>query len=197
MNIIILGMHRSGTSKVAGILEHLGYHVGNEDELMVKGNENPKGFFERKDFREINDKILHENGFDWHRVADFSIEALSEDSKEKYQRSAENIISKLDACGKWVIKEPRFCLLYPLLKESTRSAIKLVVYRDPMETAESLWQRNKFPLYFGLALWEKYHNELFGSVSSDKLLVVNYNKLLNDPEGEIKSLINDINKRSG
>ena len=196
MNIIILGTHRSGTSMVAGILEHLGYHVGYDEELIGKGEENPKGFFERKDFRDINDEILHKNGFDWFKVADFSIDSLSEDSRKKYQSSAEKIISNLDAQGKWVVKEPRFCILYPLLKERTESAIKLVVFREPIETAESLWKRNEFPFYYGLALWEKYYNELFGSLSSDKLLVVNYNKLLIDPEEEINRLLNGINQIS-
>jgi len=87
--------------------------------------------------------------------------------------------------------------LYPLLKELTESTIKLVVYRHPIESAESLWRRNRFPIHYGLALWEKYYYELFGSISSDNLLVINYNKLLNNPEDGIKYLINGINRISG
>ena len=95
MNIVIIGMHRSGTSMIAGVLAELGYHVGYEDELIGKGEENPMGFFERKDFRNINDKILHENGFDWFKIADFSISNLSEESKDQYRKSFKEIIDKV------------------------------------------------------------------------------------------------------
>lgn len=194
MSIVILGAHRSGTSMVAGILNALGYYAGGQEDLTEKGEENPAGFFERKDFREINDRVLQDNNYDWCKVAGFSIESLSSESKIEYKHSVEAIITKLDALGEWVIKEPRFCLLYPLLKEYVDSAIKVVVYREPLEAAESLWKRNGIPFVYGLSLWEKYYNELFGSIAVENLIVVNYNKLLLNPKGEVNALVNSIKK---
>ncbi len=198
MNIIIFGMHRSGTSMVTGLLEQLGFFVGHKYDLLQRGNENPKGFFERRDFRIINDELLSENNFDWYKVADFSIEALNKKSRKRYQSSATEIFKQLNSQGDWVIKEPRFCLLFPLLQPLCFNTIKLIVYRDPLETAVSLCKRNLIPFPFGLALWEKYYSHLLNSIShNDTVLMIDYNKLLTNPEKEVATLVSRISLLSG
>jgi hypothetical protein len=45
---IVLGMHRSGTSMLSGLLATgFGYNVGNDADLVVPNFDNEKGFFER------------------------------------------------------------------------------------------------------------------------------------------------------
>ena len=66
MNIVILGMHRSGTSLITGILNKAGFFIGYQDELIGSNAENPLGFFERKDIRrvEVNEgEIVYEGRF--------------------------------------------------------------------------------------------------------------------------------------
>ncbi|WMJ72092.1 hypothetical protein RCC89_02750 [Cytophagaceae bacterium ABcell3] len=196
-NIIVLGMHRSGTSMVTGLLSKLGYYVGAPEELTNTSEENPKGFFERKDVRNINDELLIGNDFDWYKVAGFTTDSLTDSSVHKYKEEISGVFNLLRKKGPFAIKEPRLCLLYLIFKEMVRDDIKLLVYRDPIESAESLLKRNKFPLHFGLALWEKYHKALFNSLSNDHLILVNYNKLLNDPKAEVQNLVNSINSLSG
>ena len=61
--IIVTGMHRSGTSMVAGILKLCGVYFG--DNLLHPQQENPKGFFEDLEFLEINKEILACSGGSW------------------------------------------------------------------------------------------------------------------------------------
>lgn len=70
MITIILGMHRSGTSAIAGLLHSNGIVMGREKDFYPPPmKENPKGFYENVRFRRINDKLLQENGY---RVKSFN-----------------------------------------------------------------------------------------------------------------------------
>src|SRR5262249_1740037 len=64
--IVVLGMHRSGTSALAGMLHHLGVALG--DELMPATADNPRGYWEHRDIVAINDRLMTELGRTWHDV---------------------------------------------------------------------------------------------------------------------------------
>jgi len=61
--VIVLGMHRSGTSMVSGVLNILGVDIGKD--LLGNHWSNPLGHFENNDFRNLNTQILKEAGGDW------------------------------------------------------------------------------------------------------------------------------------
>ena len=44
--IVVLGMHRSGTSALTGMLHSLGIHLGPEEDLKSPQKDNPQGFWE-------------------------------------------------------------------------------------------------------------------------------------------------------
>lgn len=54
--VVVLGMHRSGTSALTRALVAIGAGVG--DNLLPAGHDNPKGFWEDKDFVTLNDRLL-------------------------------------------------------------------------------------------------------------------------------------------
>ena len=56
--ICIAGMHRSGTSMVARLLNLCGLYLGPESELSPPAPDNPEGYWENKHFVGINDRIL-------------------------------------------------------------------------------------------------------------------------------------------
>mgnify|MGYP006290474083 CR=1 FL=1 len=58
--VIILGLGRTGTSMVAGILEKLGIDMGTN--YKKKNDSNPLGYFENVEFLEINKQILKKAG---------------------------------------------------------------------------------------------------------------------------------------
>ena len=65
---IVLGMHRSGTSTVAGILHLHNIIMGTYQNFWPRPlKQNPKGFYENYDFRKINDTIL--------KLSDYSVKS--------------------------------------------------------------------------------------------------------------------------
>src|SRR5215813_13113765 len=63
--VCIAGMHRSGTSMVARLLNLAGVYLGREDELIPANQGNPEGHWEHARLVEINDAILSELGGGW------------------------------------------------------------------------------------------------------------------------------------
>ena len=52
--IIVLGMHRSGTSLIAGVLHEMGVNMGSN--LMKADEYNPKGYFEDIEIYKFNSR---------------------------------------------------------------------------------------------------------------------------------------------
>ena len=64
--VVVLGMHRSGTSMVTGLLQDMGLHLGEPDDILgAKEGENDKGFFERLQVVVQNDKLMKEQDVNW------------------------------------------------------------------------------------------------------------------------------------
>ena len=58
--VIILGMHRSGTSMLSGLIKSLGFQTGGP--LLPEDQFNSKGYYERKDIAQVNDYLLKNQG---------------------------------------------------------------------------------------------------------------------------------------
>ncbi|MBK6855810.1 MAG: hypothetical protein IPG97_04435 [Microthrixaceae bacterium] len=71
MQLVILGMHRSGTSGVTRLLNMAGAYFGPPGIATDANEENPKGFWERRDVRALCDGLLQGAGFDWFRLGGF------------------------------------------------------------------------------------------------------------------------------
>jgi len=66
--VVVLGMHRSGTSAITRGLQVMGVNLGNQLMPPVAGN-NEKGFFEDTAVSSINSELLGAMGQDWHTLA--------------------------------------------------------------------------------------------------------------------------------
>jgi hypothetical protein len=64
--VCVLGMHRSGTSVVASLLEGLGVHLGAADDLLRPLPENPRGYWEHRAIKDVNEALLARLGGRWH-----------------------------------------------------------------------------------------------------------------------------------
>ena len=145
--LFVLGMHRSGTSAITGALRHSGVWVGEETELTDANVENPLGFWERRDIRDLCDQMLHSAGADWWKVASFEPKAIPRTALAEQRRKFEKIVSELDKYQAWVIKEPRLCLLLPILRHYVKNLVCIHIHRNPLEVARSLQTRNGFSIF--------------------------------------------------
>jgi GT2 family glycosyltransferase/glycosyltransferase involved in cell wall biosynthesis len=192
MQLIVLGMHRSGTSVLARLLNMMGAYFGPEGVNTGANKENPKGFWERRDVRQLNDFVLQSVGCDWDRVADFKIRTLPDAVVNEFRTRASNIVLEMDAHRPWLLKEPRLCLLLELWKEHFEVPVCLHIYRHPLEVAQSLLARNGIPTHTGIALWEKYNNTALKASRGLPRLTVSHNNLMNMPEVEVKNIYEQL-----
>ena len=88
MQIVVLGMHRSGTSLLCGMLELAGVYFGADNDFILTNEENPEGFRERKDVRRLNDQLLFNLGCDWSEISHLGQETLSKEAHRTFLAQA-------------------------------------------------------------------------------------------------------------
>jgi hypothetical protein len=86
--------------------------------------------------------------------------------------------------GPWVWKDPRNCVTLPFWRQALdRPLAGILVFRNPIDVANSLRLRNGFSMEFGVALWERYMRLLLEHAGGLPLLVARYDDLVEDPLG--------------
>jgi len=151
---IVLGMHRSATSLVAGGLHKFGVDMGRRQLGRTKSNR--KGHFEDKDFLELNIEILNANGGTWRNPPDTINPHL-------LGRAAQELVeAKMDTGNElWGWKDPRTALTYPIYEPHLGPDAHLVcVFRRPANVARSLESRNNIPIPQAAALADTYNRAI-------------------------------------
>jgi len=133
--LIIVGMHRSGTSYTASLLEKAGLNIGQK--LMEASTGNDLGHFENKEFVDFQMDVLgqrnmHVDGWSLKTIASF---------KEDEALVAARIIND-NASTEWGWKDPRTTLFLSAWEKLLPQANYLFVYRKPWEVVDSLFRRN-------------------------------------------------------
>ncbi|MGC8626278.1 MAG: sulfotransferase [Acidimicrobiales bacterium] len=191
--VVVLGMHRSGTSAVAGLLAKAGFFTGQHSELLAPAEDNPTGFFERLDVNALNDKLLGELGRSWDNPP---ARQLVHERAPAWRPRVHKLLDRLlrEARPKpLMLKDPRVSVLLeawlPVL--SGRFAL-VVVDRNPLEVAMSVRKRDGRPLYVALALWQLYCTELIDGLAGQRVWLCRYEDLVKDPEGQAKALLQAV-----
>ena len=185
--LLVLGMHRSGTSAYTRTASLLGADLPSNLMPPVQG-ENEKGFWESLDVYKLNDEILESAGSawddwglfnpDWFRVNLFSTFAL---------RAADIIQRDFALSGLFVLKDPRICLILPFWEHVLNSLqidLKcLIPFRQPLEVAASLKRRNGYGPLKSQLLWlrhvldvERDSRRMVRAFSSYDVLMANWRK---------------------
>ena len=197
--ILILGMHRSGTSALTGTLNLLDVDLGSE---LMKGaiNNNDKGFYENIQVYNINEKLLKQMNSSWDDIFfnKSKLNVLDDITELESMLRKEFQHSQL-----FTIKDPRLTYLFPLYKKALTNMgvdIKVIIpHRNPLEVANSLKKRNQFNQKKGLLLWA-YHF-LLAEKHSRALprVFCSFDELIKSPQKLIKlidkKLMLDLNSK--
>jgi hypothetical protein len=167
--VCITGMHRSGTSLTARALHLLGVSLGAFDRLMVPGSDNPAGYWENRDIKELNDEVFARLGGAWDLPPvlepgwelDPNLDALRSRASAVLD-AAFGASPREGRIVGW--KDPRLSLLLPFWRTVTPIAATVVVVRHPLEVAASLRVRNGIELAQSMVLWLRY---LFAAARND------------------------------
>jgi hypothetical protein len=155
--ICVLGMHRSGTSVVTGLLSLLDMYLGPQENLIEAGPDNPKGFWEHRLIVELNDQILSALGGNWCMPPSFPPGWEQAPELDNLTQQARRLIQQ-DFAGAelWGWKDPRSCLTLPFWQRLLPRMQYLVCVRNPVDVARSLQRRDGFSLIEGIQLWLVY-----------------------------------------
>lgn len=149
--VAVLGMHRSGTSSLAGSLQEAGLHLG---EVVTQAQHNRKGNRESLAVRDLNDRLLEHNDGAWDRPPD----RLVWDDDFRTQRAA--VIAAHAADWRWGFKDPRTLLTLPFWQEGLPDLALVGTFRHPLAVAASLERRDGLATAVGLRLWQAYNERL-------------------------------------
>jgi hypothetical protein len=139
--ILVLGMHRSGTSATAGVLTKLG--GGAPKHLMGADPSNQRGYFESDLLTELNDKLLVSAGSKWSDWRRFNPDWYKSPVAADFRRAAKELfVSEFEGSSLPVFKDPRICRIAPFWLDVLRdmNAVPHVVIpvRSPLEVTKSL-----------------------------------------------------------
>ncbi len=181
--ILVLGMHRSGTSLISRSLKVFGAMHG--ENLLSSTFGNVKGHWEDKDFFLLNDEMLNVLGKGWDLALPITYQDVDLLCKHGYMEKAVNLLQlRLATMPIFALKEPRITKLL-LFWLRVFANIPLQVHyvfavRRPLSVAKSLHERRNIPIEQGLLLWYSYNAYAFKALENKKVLFIDYDIFLSD-----------------
>ena len=186
--IPVLGMHRSGTSALAGALHKLGADLGPGSSWLQPAADNPRGFFEYEPVVDLNRDVLAALGGTWSSPPPLPRGWTRDERLTDLRDQAEQLSTELPE--RMVVKDPRLSLLQPLWDEVGRVPASVLCLRHPVAVADSLSARNHFTVDQGLFLWFRY--TAAAVLNDPDALLVEYESLLSTPVPELRRVADHI-----
>ncbi|NDY93863.1 sulfotransferase family protein, partial [Ideonella livida] len=186
----IAGMHRSGTSVLARLLQTAGVSLGDPAQLMAPQADNPDGFFEHLAFMRLNRRLLETLGGDWDLPPELptgwhhdpAVQALAAPARALLQTAFGDAPR-----GLW--KDPRNSLTLPFWQALQPELRVIVCLRGPQAVARSLMRRSVCSPRFAQSLWERYNAALLASLPAGRTLVSHHDALRTDPLAELRRVL--------
>ena len=222
--IIILGMHRSGTSAVAEVLFKAGCVIGDPETLLKPDTNNARGYFEQSETVSINESILHTRVIkrlrDCHEFTEFVEESFIE---ERYiadlgwifgtclskNEITKDLPTEQKRIGKFLssvygennqyqpvlIKDPRFSITLPAWMGHLKDPVVIMLIRHPEAVARSLWERDHIFMSLGYELWSLYTRAALSNIKGLPFFIIDYDRLLEQPQNILASLFEWLEKQ--
>jgi hypothetical protein len=171
--ICVLGMHRSGTSCLTGIMQAFGVELG---EVFTENLYNKKGNRENSRIVYLNDHVLDYNGAAWNRPAVVSRWTPGEAG----ERDA--IIAELSGrtSGYWGFKDTRTLFTLPFWLEALDTPRFIGTFRHPQRVALSLNNRDGAPFEDSWVLWHTYNRRLLDLANEYDFALVDFDRAPDD-----------------
>jgi hypothetical protein len=162
-------MHRSGTSFAARALQLLGVSLGDPDQLMAAGPDNPAGYWENRPIKELDDELLADLGGSWDQPPVLRPGWEHDGALDGTRSRASEVLDRAFGAARhgpapigW--KDPRLSLLLPFWRTVEPITATVVIVRDPRQVAASLERRNGIGSAQASVLWLRY---LLAAIDAD------------------------------
>ena len=193
--LVVMGMHRSGTSALARVLGLLGADLPRN--LLPPQPDNPEGFWEPLELVRLHDEMLRAAGSSWDDTG--LIPAFWEDSQfiRPYQkRIVETLKKDYGDSTLFVVKDPRIARFVPVITGALREAKAepkfVIAIRNPLEVAASLKERNHFHFAKSLLLWLDHTLRAERSTREFARTFILYDDFLRDWRGTLLTAAADL-----
>lgn len=182
----VLGMHRSGTSAITGMLCKEGL-LSPPIDLMEATDSNEKGYWESQSLANLNDWLLSEFNLSWDNIyeipknwEDYNITQIW---REKFLKI---IINNFKATKHVVIKDPRLCFLFngisPVMNNNILDIKIFIPIRNPLEVIRSIKKRDGLNDSYILKLWITNILEVETNSRGKDRLIIDFNDIINKPQ---------------
>jgi GT2 family glycosyltransferase/glycosyltransferase involved in cell wall biosynthesis len=180
--LVIAGMHRSGTSLLAGLCQEAGLRIG--DRLLGAYPGNEAGHFEDLDFVEWHQLVLQANGL----APEGFVASSTPSVPAALEQSAEALVAARRAAkGPWGWKDPRTTLHLEFWRRVIPEARFLFVIRPPWEVVDSLFRRGDEAFRtnppFAIQVWTHYNRLIrdFTVMHPGQSIVRDLSQVVEDP----------------
>ena len=158
--VIVLGMHRSGTSALTRVLNLLGCDLP-KTLMKASQNDNDLGFWESQKICDFNEKVLASAGSCWDDWLAFNPGWFFSPKIDEFREEAQRLIDEeFGASRFFVLKDPRICRIAPFWIQTLEAAGILpriiISIRNPLEVGESLQSRNGIEPTLSHLIWLRH-----------------------------------------
>jgi hypothetical protein len=223
--IVLLGMHRSGTTLLAKILLEFNVHMGHRNGKLIEAefftNINSiilELFHAFWDFPSNVEYYLEPDGYPSRKISDLLYKWMNSLRFFKSYVGVKNYRKFYNSSGiVWGWKDPRTTITWPLWLNIFKSPKFIFIYRNGVDVAESLKKAEKNSQKFigarnsslraislegGFDIWEEYNNiykNLKKKFFCENIIEICYEELLSNPNDKLKEIIDfieiDVSKR--
>jgi hypothetical protein len=184
--VLVLGMHRSGSSAITRFLNFLGCTLPST--LMPANPTNPAGHWESDAICAFNDRLLSEAGSFWNDWLPIHSDwSRSCTYRHNLSAAGDLIRSEYGDAGLFVLKDPRICRIAPFWYEALElqklSVLTLIPLRHPLEVSASLHKRDGIHPAIGQLLWLRHVVEAERASRGRRRVFSHYDDLLADAVG--------------
>jgi hypothetical protein len=180
--ICVLGMHRSGTSCLTGIMQNLGVELG---EVFTDNLHNKRGNRENGRIVFLNDAVLVTNQGAWNNPL-----VVSKWTKQE-ARERDSIIKELEqkSSEHWGFKDPRALFTLPFWLEAIANPKFIGTFRHPHRVALSLNSRDSTPFEDSWELWYRYNLRLMELLRQYGFALADFDQ---DPDIYLEDTLNKL-----
>ena len=194
--IVVLGMHRSGTSVIARGLQVMGVELGDNLMPASEGN-NPRGFWEDVDINALNMEMLHSLKSDWHFLTPIQPADVDTLCANGYlERAVEMLRKKTAGVNVFGFKNPRVAKLLRFWKvvftHARMDVGYILVIRHPLSVCQSLAKRDGFDFGKSYLLWLEHVIGSLAGTEGENRVVVDYDIFMQAPETELTRIAKEL-----
>lgn len=190
--IVVLGMHRSGTSVVTRVINLLGLPLCRADDIYT-APDNPTGHWESTSLVAFNDRLLELCGGTSPAPPAMTDGWECEPAAAVLRDEAGLVFRRAHPTIAWVWKDPRTCLTLPFWRSVwPQQPVAVFVHREPLEVWRSLRRRDGYGKAHCVALWERYARSGLRGADGMPMVKVRYDELTADPIAAVSELSDQL-----